>query len=251
MEMSFPSRAMRLIKLTLGLVFASCNLAYANTQTTQLQPFDASYTAFQYGKELGQATLSLDALGRDRYRLSYQSKVSLFFLSDKREETSLFSFKDDKIIPFKYTYERSGFGSDKAMVAEFNQANQTITINKQDTVQWQGQLDNQLYRFDVQLQLAKNKTQFEYDLINNRGKPRHYEMMVLGKEPLSLPYGKVEGIKVKIMRENSTRETFAWFAPTLNYQLVRLIQFKDGEQQGDIQLASYQGPTTSVPSTQQ
>ena len=37
-------------------------------------------------------------------------------------------------------------------------------------------------------------------------------------------------VKVKIIRENAKRETYAWFAPSLNYQLVRLQQFKEGEE---------------------
>ncbi|MFT4994605.1 MAG: hypothetical protein ACI965_001640, partial [Paraglaciecola sp.] len=36
--------------------------------------------------------------------------------------------------------------------------------------------------------------------------------------------------------------TSAWFSPELNYQLVRLQQFKDGEEQGEIQLKEYTIP---------
>jgi hypothetical protein len=38
------------------------------------------------------------------------------------------------------------------------------------------------------------------------------------------------------MRKNSSRETIAWFSPQLNYQLVKLKQFKDGDEQGEIRL---------------
>ena len=61
----------------------------------------------------------------------------------------------------------------------------------------------------------------------------------MGTEQLTLPYGMLEGIKVEIVRQNSTRETFAWFSPQLNYQLVRLQQFKDDKEQGDIQLKTF------------
>ena len=224
-------------RCVVGIIF--CVLFSTVGHAAQLQQFEAKYKAFQYGKELGQASLKLESLGRNKFRLSYQSKVSVFFLSDKRKETSLFSFEDDKIIPFKYSYERTGFGSDKSLVAEFDGTSRQIDINKKDKLPWNNELDNQLYRLDIQLQLAQNKKEFSYDLVNNRGQLRHYDLLVLGSEQLTLPYGTLEGIKVKMMRENSTRETFAWFAPQLDYQLVRLQQFKDGDEQGDIQLSSF------------
>jgi hypothetical protein len=44
---------------------------------------------------------------------------------------------------------------------------------------------------------------------------------------------------VKLIRDSKKRETFAWFAPSLNYTLVRLQQFKEGDEQGDIKLKSF------------
>ena len=40
--------------------------------------------------------------------------------------------------------------------------------------------------------------------------------------------------------DSNKRETFAWFAPSLNYTLVRLQQFKEGDEQGDIKLKSFE-----------
>ncbi|WJG11137.1 DUF3108 domain-containing protein [Aliiglaciecola sp. LCG003] len=240
METNFPNQAMQLIsKIKYGfalLVLGCCSVASA----AGLTEFEAQYKAYQYGRELGEATLKLESLGRQKYRLAYQSKISFFFLSDMRKEVSLFSFENDTITPFKYTYQRTGFGSDKDLLAEFNRQDNSILVNKEQKLTWHDEFDNQLYRLDIQLQLSNDKTSFKYNLINSRGELRHYDMLVLDKEPLELPYGSIEGIKVKLMRENSKRETFAWFAPSLNYQLVRLQQFKDGEEQGDIQLARFQ-----------
>lgn len=242
--MSFHSQATQLINIARNGLAAVAFLIGFNAEAAPLSEFNAEYKAFQYGKELGTASLMLESLGRDRYRLSYQSKVSLFFLSDKRKEVSLFSFNNNQIKPFKYTYERTGFGSDSSLVAEFDRKKNRVLINKEESVEWQSEFDNQLYRLDIQLQLSQGKKQFAYDLINSRGQKRHYDMLVLGREQLELPYGMLEGVKVKIVRENAKRETYAWFAPSLNYQLVRLQQFKEGEEQGDIQLSSFQSKET-------
>lgn len=242
METSFQNLGMRLIN-KLSVVLLICLMSLSHVQATEeLNEFEAKYKAFQFGKELGQASIKLESLGRKRYRVSYQSKVSIFFLSDKRQEVSLFTYDNNKFIPFKYSYERTGFGSDKELVAEFDSKAQQISINdNKTTIPWEGQFDNQLYRLDIQSQLAKGHEEFEYDIVNTRGELRHYRIIVLGKEKLELPYGSLEGIKVKIARDTNKRETYAWFAPKLNYQLVRLQQFKEGEEQGDIQLSEFVG----------
>lgn len=239
MDRNFHKTDMRLIKCLLwGIVLFCLNLG-ASVHAAELTEFDAHYKAFRFGKELGTANLKLESLGRQRFRLSYQSKVSMFFLSDKRTEVSLFSFNDDNIIPFKYSYERTGFGSDKSLVAQFDRQKNSIKINNESSVQWHDEFDNQLYRLDIQLQLAAGKKELQYNLLNYRGELKQYNLVVMTTEQLSLPYGLLEGVKVKIVRPNSTRETYAWFAPSLGYQLVRLKQFKDGEEQGDIQLSAF------------
>lgn len=238
MGLCLANRVTRQIKF--GFIFTLIVLVNATQSVASgLETFEAKYKAFRYGKELGQASLKLDDLGRNKYRLTYHSKVSLFFLSDKRQEVSLFSLRGNNILPYKYTYNRSGTGPDKELVAEFSPNGTTITLNKEQSIPWEGELDNQLYRLDLQMRLSEGEQDIEYNLINYRGEKRKYKLLVMGKEQLELPFGMLEGIKVKIMRESKKRETFAWFSPELNYQLVRLQQFKEGEEQGDIQLSEF------------
>lgn len=242
MEMFSQRQVMRQINNLIVLLCALISMGFTGYGYAKFTEFDARYKAFQYGKELGHATLKLESLGRNKYRLEYKSDVSMFFLSDKRKEVSLFTLQNEKIIPYKYNYERTGFGSDKELSVQFDPNRKLIEIDQKGTLPWDDEFDNQLYRLDVQRQLAQNEKEFSYSFVNYRGEIRHYDMIVLGKEQLELPFGLLEGIKVKIMRESSTRETFAWFAPSLNYQLVRLQQFKEGEEQGDIQLSEFSAP---------
>jgi hypothetical protein len=229
---------MRLIKARQFCLLLILTASFTVSSQT-LVPFEAKYKAFRFGRDLGYAQLALQDLGREKFRLSYTSKVSFFFLSDERNEVSLFSYVDNQIIPYKYKYRRTGTGSDKKLDIEFDQSNKMIHLAKDKLIPWQGELDNQLYRLDLQHKLSLGETQFSYKLINYRGQLRQYDLVVVGKEQLTLPYGLLEGIKVKIVRANSNRETFAWFAPELHYLLVRLQQFKDGDEEGDIQLSEY------------
>lgn len=222
------------IILLLGLNLGAYNLAFAKTE--QLQGYEAEYVVYRFGRSLGKAKLSLKAEQDGLYRLDYYSKVSAFFLSDVRSETSLFSFKDQQLLPHTYSYSRSGTGSNKSTKIRFDGEKSEIIVNQAQPIEWSGQLDNQLYRLDVQLQLASDQEAFKYNIINNRGQLRDYELKVMGKEQLDLPFGMVEGIKVSILRKNSSRETVAWFSPQLNYQLVKLKQYKEGDEQGEIRL---------------
>lgn len=208
-------------------------------QAMELQEFEAQFTAYKYNRDLGKATLKLSALDGNQYRLTFDSKVSMFLVSDKRREVSLFAYRDGVIVPQSYQFTRTGFGKNRELQATFDGENQQIKLAGKASLPWQQEFDNQLYRLDLQLKLESGEKQFEYDLINYRGEKRHYALQVQGKEQLTLPYGMLEGIKVKIMRENKKRETFAWFAPSLNYQLVRLQQFKEGKEQGDIRLNAF------------
>lgn len=218
---------------------ASALLLVTSVAAESLQPFDANYKAYKYGRELGHASLSLQHISDDQYRMVYASKASLFLISDNRQELSNFRYIDSEIIPLTYQYRRTGTGSDKKLDATFIRANQRINIAGQEALAWEGEFDNQLYRLDLQLKLAGGEQEFEYDILNYRGEKRHYKLQVMGREQLELPYGMLEGIKVKILRDSNRRETFAWFSPALNYQLVRLQQFKDGEEQGDIRLSEF------------
>lgn len=225
------------ITLLIGLAFSANNRVYANTE--QLIGFEAEYNVYRFGRRLGKAKLNLKAEKDNLYRLDYYSKVSAFFLSDVRSESSSFSYQDGQLHPNTYVYSRTGTGSNKSTKINFDAEHSTVIINQAQPIEWLGQLDNQLYRLDLQLKLALGKREFTYDIINSRGQFRHYELKVVGKEQLDLPFGMLEGIKVLIVRKNSSRETIVWFSPQLNYQLVKLKQFKDGNEQGEIRLKHF------------
>lgn len=240
------TRTTKSLALTLlsGLLCVSALADTTSSDSTNLiTPFEAVYYAYKWDDNLGSAKISLEELSEGLYSLTYQSKVSKFFLSDKRFEHSIFMVEGDHLVPQQYNYSRTGTGPDKSLKVEFpGDDGGQIQINKDDeaySLPWQGELDNQLYRLDAPIRLSRGVENLSYDFINYRGQQRHYGMRVLGKETVDLPYGKIEAIKVEIVRESKSRYTLAWFAPDLNYQLVRLQQFKDGDEQGDLRLKAF------------
>ena len=206
---------------------------------TQWAPFEAKYVAHAKGFEVGEAIMRLNRLDKGQFELHYESDVSLFFYSDRRAETSLFTYQDNQLQPLEYRYTREGTGSDKSLLLRFDRAANQIHKTIGDPINWQDEWDNQLYRFDLQSKIKANATDIRYKIINYRGQLREYGFEIVGEEVLDLPYGKLNTVKVKTIRANKKRETWSWFAPDLNYQLVRLKQFKKGKEQGDIQLSEY------------
>lgn len=228
-----PKATLRINVLLLGLLIPQSLLAL------ELTPFEAHYQASRSGMNLGKASQTLTHLGRNQYKFAYHSEASFLFLSDKRTEESLFSLVDGKLVPYKYHFSRSGTGKDKAISLVFDARRQQIQVNADNTLPWQGEIDNQLYQLDVRSGLAKGEQEFAYQTINDRGELRQQKFRVVGKETLKLPYGELACIKLEKVREDSPRETFIWFAPSLDYQMVRLQQFKEGDEQADIQLTKF------------
>jgi hypothetical protein len=204
-----------------------------------VRPFISKYVAFYDGDDVGEATLALSHIKDARYQLKYASAVSKFFLTDRRYETSIFEVVDDKLIPITYQYRREGTGSNKELSIKFDQASEKIYVNDQPEFDWHDEMDNQLFRVDLSQRLKDGEQELSYHFINNRGEKNHYDLQVLGTDNLSLPYGRLVALKVKINRESKKRVTYAWFAPDLDYSLVRLQQFKDGKEQGDIKLQTF------------
>jgi len=240
MQRTFYNAIKRLLSL---LAFFSLLSSHASTATdtldSKLRPFKAEFTAFRSGNDVGRASLSLQSIDEQQYILEYSSRVSRFFLSDKRHETTIFSVDEGKLIPETYEYKRSGTGPNKALSVNFSAESRKIIVDDKAAIDWQGEFDNQLFRIDLPRKFAQGETSLVYDFVNYRGEKRQYTMQVLSSDNLSLPYGQLTAYKVKIDRKSNSRVTFAWFAPSLGHNLVRLQQFKDGKEQGDIQLTTF------------
>ncbi|MDU0354954.1 hypothetical protein RS130_14470 [Paraglaciecola aquimarina] len=62
----------------ISLIFLSF-ISSTSANTTSLKTFKAEYSAYRFGRNLGNATLALQALDNNTYQLDYRSKVSAFF----------------------------------------------------------------------------------------------------------------------------------------------------------------------------
>jgi len=79
MSKNFQNLVMQTTKpLVLSFLLAlSLNVATAQTESTAqlpLQPYKATYTAYKWGDDVGEANIELSELGNQQYSLLYTSK---------------------------------------------------------------------------------------------------------------------------------------------------------------------------------
>jgi len=215
------------------------SLNQSSAKPEQLTPYSAKYLAFRNGSKIGFAEMDLAAIANNQYRLRFYSDASLFLIYDKREEISVFSVENQQLMPLTYEFDKRGTFKNEQLKLSFQRDKNQIVVNDSETMAWQHELDHQLYRLAAQHRLQAGEEAFEFDLINYRGQAKHYGFKVEGREELTLPFGKLKTIKLKTIRQSKKRVTYSWFAPELNYLLVRMRQFKEGKEQGDIQLSEF------------
>jgi len=215
----------------------------ASNVVNAIDPFSATYTLLHKSDPVGEATRKLTYLENGRAIYHYQTDIEWLIFSDKRSETSTLSIQDGKVTPHHYVYKREGTGRDKFYEWDYQFANKSakdLVKNRQISIERpEGLQDKLSYHLQNRLNLINNPEQkrFIYPVISTSGKVKDYLYQYDGEEELMLPYGLIKTIRLKRETPEKKRVTYAWFAPSLNYLLVKLYQVKAGAEQFEAQLA--------------
>lgn len=213
--------------------------AKAESAQAKTTPYHAEYVLSRRGAERGHATRLLEEQDSGTWRYYTETYASMLFLSDRRENETVFRMNDGRVEPLVFKYNRSGTGSDKAFNVEFDRVAKAFRSSGEDDInaEWNpALLDPNAVLHQLQLDIAKGGDSWSYQLVDDKGNQREYEFARAGSETLELPYGSVEAIRVDRVRDTDRRETFFWFAPELNYTLVKMQQLKEGDEQAQLQL---------------
>jgi hypothetical protein len=234
----------KIIKLSLLLttcaisatVFSQNKEMNIPSEVNVLASYQASYTLFRKGSELGKGQRQLTKTDNG-YSLSSSSNIKWLFLSDSRKENSVFTIEKDIITAQTYHYERTGTGRDREENIIFKPEKITTVYknNKKVLKPIQLTFDPLLYQLALRKDLIDNKKILSYHMIR-RGKETQYIFERLGTESVKTPIGHIDAIKLQRVRENSSRNTLIWVAPSLNYTVIKMTQFKDNQEQADLQL---------------
>ena len=209
-----------------------------------MKPYQADYVITRGDSEYGEGYRYLEVSPEDEWQLRTKSDISWFILSDTREARSVFIVDEEnsRLEPREFIYMRTGTGSDKSFHGEFKPNEKkvrNVDTGRMLGVNWEDALfDEANVTEQLRVDLASGAETFKYRLVDEKGQEDEYRFEVLTTEELSLPYGEVEAIKVGRIRDNNRRQTFLWFAPELNYVMVKMKQFKEGDEQATMTLKS-------------
>lgn len=216
----------------------------SNNNDIMVKPFTAEYTILRKSDPIGTGIRQLEHLGNNKLRYTYHSELNWLIFSDDRVEESIVKIENDHIFPVHYFYERTGTGKDKKFEWEYDhKANTALDVEKgkKHQISFPDNLQDSLsYHLQHRLNLINNPEQkhFVYPVIKSSGKIKNYVYQYDGEEEIMLPYGLVKTIRLKREVVEKQRVTYAWFAPELNYLLVKLYQTKGGVEQLEAQLKS-------------
>jgi len=223
---------------------SSISLSSNITTKPVVTPFTAEYSIIRKSDEIGKGIRKLEKLANNTYKYSYETDLEWLIFDDKRTEQSIIKLSNNKVIPIHYTYNREGTGRDKYYEWTYditNNAAKNIKKNKDVAIEFPENIQDSLsYHLQHRINLIQNPTQkhFVYPVVKSSGKTRNYVYEYDGEEEVMLPYGLVKTIKLKREIVEKKRITYAWFAPELDYLLVKLYQIKGDVEQFEAQLIS-------------
>jgi len=226
-----------------SLVFAT---QAADIQPEQhiIQPFTAKYNLIRSADIVGKAERTLKYLANNEAEYSYKTDIEWLIFSDERHETSRVKLIDNKVIPLQYDFVRSGTGPDKSQKWQYNTSEKlakNIKENEELSIDFPINIQDKLsYHLQNQLNLILHPEQklFVYPVISHSGSIKNYVYQYDGEVELMLPYGLVKTIRLKREVIEKKKVTYVWFAPELNYLLVKIQQIKSGVEQFEAQLTS-------------
>jgi Protein of unknown function (DUF3108) len=210
------------------------------------KPFEATYNIIHKHDKVGEGVRKLEVLPNGKVQYSYKTNIEWLIFSDRRSETSIIEVKDGIVMPQHYISKREGTGRDKYYEWTYDIAANKAKDIKKDTeinVDFPGDIQDKLsYHFQHRLNMMANPEQahYVYPVISTSGSIKNYVYEYDGAEELVLPYGLVKTIRLKREVVDKKRVTYAWFAPEMDYLLVKLYQTKGDVEQFEAQLKSHQ-----------
>ncbi|WP_207062037.1 DUF3108 domain-containing protein [Motiliproteus sp. SC1-56] len=194
-----------------------------------LTPFTATYEAdFELGVGLaGDAVRTLKKLPNGDWRLAVEADVQV---AEFRESTQ-FRLYEERVRPLRYDYRRKVFGKKRSATLTFDWQALSV-LNDVEDRPWKMQVppdahDKLSYQIQLRRDLAAGNTEMSYPVADG-GRIKTYRFGVLGQESVRTPAGRFQALKVERLRDpDSERKTLIWFAPALDYAIVKLAQTED------------------------
>ena len=199
---------------------------FATASPVTLEPYRATYTnrvdaAISIS---GEAIKELKQLDNNTWEVSVEASAMMANI----RESSLIKLEDGQILPIQYDYQRKILTRNREAQLRFDWEEGHVTTDIDDKP-WRmaiepGIHDKLSYQLQMPFDLKAGLTTLEYEVADG-GKKQIYRFQVTGEDEIETPAGTFTAIRVERDRgEGSNRETLIWFAPELDYLVVRLEQ---------------------------
>lgn len=151
------------------------------------------------------------------------------------EEKSTLTFNQSQVVPQNYHYKRLVLGKKKEAKLAFDWPAMSVN-NDIDDKPWKMAIpestqDKLSYQMQMRLDLkAEKKGPLSYKIADG-GRMKVYDFNIIGNEKIQSAMGEYDTIKVEMDRgPDASRETYIWYAPELDYMIVKLKQIEgDGK----------------------
>ena len=218
-----------LLLITPGLLAAS-----PQAETPPISSYKAHFKAEVAGFKMGEIERSLKKHDNGLFEqtsLIYSTGLLSVFRPDRFEEHSYWRWQDNGPVPERYTYHFSGNKGDVYEQLEFDWQNMqvhSLREGKTTTLEIEkGVVDKLSYQIALVRDLRAGKKEFFYK-VADRGDIRHIRYKVVGEEEIETPWGKQHTLKVQRQTLTKERITILWFAPDLDYMVIKLVQDDNG-----------------------
>ena len=146
------------------ILIALCGLLFSTAATAGLSlpsPFQSHYKVFRNGSVVGVGQRIFYAGSDNRLYFCSESHLKWLFLSDHRKEQSWLSFKEDRVMPLEYQFDRTGTGPNRSSHLMFDLKQKTIQELKDDyplQAGWEEDLlDPVGYQLQMRMDVAAGK----------------------------------------------------------------------------------------------
>ncbi|MCW8964473.1 MAG: DUF3108 domain-containing protein [Gammaproteobacteria bacterium] len=191
-----------------------------------LKPFRAEYIVQRDGDIIAHTSLSLVAIGENRWRYTSSSEPTGWIatmMGVSVDEQSEWTWVDGLQV-LSYRYDRAGKEKHVHLKFDWQQMKVTNIINGDP---WHMQIpDATLDKLSINLALMAHLSASETDIsfpVADGGKLKTYDFKVIGKESIDTSLGQISTIKVsRNKRGRKDKQAILWLAPDLGYLVVRI-----------------------------
>jgi len=226
------------IALTLG--------APARADDAALEPFVAAYDVRYGSMSVGSSRTELRRAALGRWEFVSQSQASglaRLVASGTLSQRSVFELDAAGVRPLAYRFDDGTHrtGRDVALDFDWDEARVRGTAENEavDLPVDPGLQDAASIQALVMLQLRSGAEPGLVAMIE-KDYVKQYRYTLLRRERLKTAIGTLDTVVYRSSRENSSRETIFWYAPSLGYAMVQAEQRRDGKRAFQTYIRSYQ-----------